>query len=122
MALFKQVNYDSTTELVDVGPGLIWEDVYAVLMPLGAIYGRNVAGATTCKNVGVAGFNLGGGFSNKSNQFGLAIDSIKAIEVVLTTGQILTVNDEINCDLFWALKVSSFCSLNHVVQILISIT
>jgi FAD/FMN-containing dehydrogenase len=102
MALFNQVTYNQTTTLVEVGPGLIWEDVYAALAP----YSRNVAGATTCQNVGVAGFNLGGGFSNKSNQFGLAIDSIQAIEVVTPSAEILTVTAHNHGDLFWALKVS----------------
>jgi FAD/FMN-containing dehydrogenase len=115
MALFTQVIYDPKTTLVDVGPGLIWEDVYKVLTP----FGRNVPGATTCKNVGVAGFNLGGGYSNKTNQFGLAIDVIKAIDVVLPTGDILTADADNNKEIFWSLKVCfslSEISLCHLIS------
>ena len=104
LALFTQVNYNAETQTVDIGPGMIWDNVYPVLNP----YGRTVAGASSCKGVGVAGFNLGGGYSNKSNQFGLAIDSIRAIDVVIPSGDILTVSETRDQELFWALKVHTF--------------
>jgi FAD/FMN-containing dehydrogenase len=93
--------YDKDTQCVNISPGLLWEQVYTALNAVG----RNVAGASTCKGVGVAGFNLGGGFSNKTNQYGLALDSIMAIEVVLPTGDVVTADSGSNADLFWALKV-----------------
>nr|AGK29860.1 FAD-binding protein [Volvariella volvacea] len=101
MALFDKITYHKDTTLVDLGPGLLWEPrVYSEL----AKYGRNVNGATSCKGVGVAGFNLGGGYGNKTNQFGLAMDTIKAIEVVLPSGKIKTVSENSDRDLFRALK------------------
>ncbi|KAJ7454298.1 hypothetical protein B0H11DRAFT_2287945 [Mycena galericulata] len=99
MALFQQVNYNAQTQTVDIGPGMLWQDVYKIL-PLD----RTVAGASSCPGVGVAGFNLGGGYSNKTNQFGLAIDNIQSIDVVVPSGEVLTVSDTSNEDLFWALK------------------
>jgi FAD/FMN-containing dehydrogenase len=105
MALFNQINYNTTTSFVDVGPAQIWDNVSNYLVDN---YKVNVNGATTCKGVGVGGFNLGGGYGNKSNQFGLAIDNIQAIEVVLPTGEIVTANAESNADLFLALKVRSW--------------
>jgi hypothetical protein len=101
MALFNQINYNPTTTFVDVGPGQIWDNVYQKL----EYYKVNVNGATTCQGVGVAGFNLGGGYGNKTNQFGLAIDNIQEIQAVLPTGEILSVDAETNQDIFWALKV-----------------
>ena len=56
MSKFSHVNYDSQTETVEVGAGVIWDKVYEVLEPLGRIV---VGGRTT--GVGVAGFTLGGG-------------------------------------------------------------
>jgi len=101
MVLFADVVYHGKSGLVDVSPGIYWERVYAVLSPLH----RNVPGATSCPKVGVAGFNLGGGFGAQTNQYGLAIDAIRSIEVVVPTGQILTVCESgENSDLFWALK------------------
>jgi FAD/FMN-containing dehydrogenase len=104
LSLFEFVVYHPETELVDVGPGSLWQGVYDYLKPLG----RSVNGATSCQGVGVAGFNLGGGFGNKANQFGLAMDTVQAIEVVLPTGKIKTVNAKQDSDIFWALKVAKF--------------
>ena len=56
MSRFSQVHYNATTQTVDVGSGLLWDDVYAALEPLGVnVVGGRVSG------VGVAGFTLGGG-------------------------------------------------------------
>ena len=53
---FNEVNYDSSTETVEFGPGLLFGDVYNALAP----YNRSVAGARI-SGVGVGGFLLGGG-------------------------------------------------------------
>jgi FAD/FMN-containing dehydrogenase len=105
MTLFQQVNYNPETQTADIGAGRLWQDVYKILP-----HDRTVAGASSCPGVGVAGFNLGGGYSNKTNQFGLAIDNIQSIDVVVPSGEVLTVCDTSNEDLFWALKV---CILNR---------
>ncbi|KAF8654838.1 hypothetical protein AX16_003358 [Volvariella volvacea WC 439] len=100
LSLFTDVSYDDVTGLVDIGPGMLWQGVYDQL----TLIGRNVNGATSCQGVGVAGFNLGGGYGNKANQYGLAMDTIKSIEVVLPSGEIKTVSEKSDSDLFWALK------------------
>ena len=56
MYRFSEVNYDETTSTVDVGPGLVWDDIYAALEP----YSVNVVGGRVT-GVGMAGFTLGGG-------------------------------------------------------------
>lgn len=56
MFRFSEVAYDATSQTVDVGAGLVWDDVYAALEP----YGVNVVGGRVT-GVGVAGFTLGGG-------------------------------------------------------------
>ena len=56
MYRFSEVQYNVAAQTVDVGSGLIWDDVYAALEPLGVnVVGGRVTG------VGVAGFTLGGG-------------------------------------------------------------
>ena len=59
--------------------------------------------------LGVGGLSLGGGYSWKTNQFGLTIDTIVAHELVLPSGEIVHVTNQSEPDLFFALKVSS-CS------------
>jgi len=98
---FNHINYIQATTFVDVGPGQNWDAVSTYLITW---YGVNVNGATTCSGVGVAGFNLGGGYGNKTNQFGLAIDNIQSMVVALPTGDIVTADETNNKDLFWALK------------------
>lgn len=59
----------------------------------------------TDRCVGVGGFSLGGGYSWKTNQVGLTVDTIIAFELVTPTGSIVQVSNRSNPDLFFALKV-----------------
>jgi FAD/FMN-containing dehydrogenase len=58
--------------------------------------------------VGVAGFTLGGGYSWKTNQYGLTIDTVQSFELVLPNGTVTTVTATSNADLFFGLKVRIF--------------
>ncbi|CAF4187182.1 unnamed protein product, partial [Adineta steineri] len=75
MQCFNKVVYNSTTQTVDVGPGLVWDDVYDELQP----YNISVIGGRVT-SVGVGGYLLGGGYSWKTNQYGLGIDNILEYE------------------------------------------
>ncbi|KAI0251531.1 FAD dependent oxidoreductase [Lactifluus subvellereus] len=90
------VHEDSKT--VEVGVGLTWIDVYAYLVPKGI----NVVGGRSGK-VGVSGYMLGGGYSWKTNQYGLAVDNVMAFELVLPNGQVKVVTEE-DQDLWFALR------------------
>ncbi|CAL1714340.1 unnamed protein product [Somion occarium] len=91
--------FSSTSGTVDVGAGLVWDDVYATLEPQGVnVVGGRVTG------VGVAGFTLGGGYSWLTNQHGLTVDTIVAFELVLPDGTVTEVTQTSNPDLFFALK------------------
>ncbi|GAQ04725.1 hypothetical protein ALT_2046 [Aspergillus lentulus] len=58
-----------------------------------------------CETVGVAGgYVLGGGHSPMSSIYGLAADQVLALEVVLANGRFVTVTEETDPDLFWALR------------------
>ncbi len=56
MTRFSKVIYDSSTETVEIGPALLFEDVYDALAP----YNRSVAGGRIA-GIGVGGLLLGGG-------------------------------------------------------------
>ncbi|KAF8599903.1 FAD-binding domain-containing protein [Ceratobasidium sp. AG-I] len=108
IALFKlsEVTYrpapaaaDGSVGTVDIGSGLVWDDVYAALEP----YNVNVVGGRVT-GVGVGGFTLGGGYSWLSNQYGLTIDTVTAFELVLPNGTITTATETVNPDLFFGLK------------------
>ncbi|KAF9017781.1 FAD-binding domain-containing protein [Hymenopellis radicata] len=101
LSRFSAVEYDAASQTVAVGPGLLWEDVYAAL----ETYGVNVVGGRT-PGVGVSGFSLGGGYSWLTNQHGLTLDTIVELELVDPSGTISSITQESNPDLFFALRGS----------------
>lgn len=90
------------SKAVWVGPGLDWGQVYSFLetYKLAAAGGR-------LSPVGVPGLLLAGGVNFHGNQRGWAADNVVEYEVVLTSGEILSVTVSSNPDLFWALKGGS---------------
>ena len=51
------------------------------------------------------------GFSFKTNEYGLTIDTVKGFELVLSNGTATNVTESTNPDLFFALKVSQHITL-----------
>ncbi|KAH9963685.1 hypothetical protein BJV74DRAFT_880011 [Russula compacta] len=90
MARFNDIVVDEQSGTVDIGAGLTWTD------NLGVVGGR-------LNGVGVAGLTLGGGYSWKTNQYGLTIDSVTAFELVLPNGDVAVVTEK-DEDLWFALK------------------
>ncbi|KAH9071148.1 FAD dependent oxidoreductase [Lactarius deliciosus] len=96
MIRFNNVTVRSGT--VELGPGLTWDQVYAALDPTGV----NVVGGRV-PGVGVAGLTLGGGFSYKSNEYGLSIDNVVSYDLVLPNGTITSVTPN-DTDLWFGLR------------------
>ncbi|KAI0310362.1 FAD-binding domain-containing protein [Amylostereum chailletii] len=98
MTRFSDVQNNPSHGTVDVGPGLIWDDVYKALNGTGlGVVGGRVSG------VGLAGFTLGGGYSWKTNQYGLSCDNVAAYELVLPNGTVTSVTSS-SGDLWFALR------------------
>lgn len=84
---------------VKVGAGARWGKVYTTLLEKGlAVAGGRIA------DVGVGGYLLGGGLSYFSNRLGWACDNVLSFEIVLANGTIVTAAENLNEDLFWALR------------------
>ncbi|KIJ53165.1 hypothetical protein M422DRAFT_155651, partial [Sphaerobolus stellatus SS14] len=99
MSRFTDINYDPASSTVEVGPGNLWDAVYAKLNPMGVtVVGGRVPG------VGVAGFTLGGGYAWNTQKYGLACDNVVAFELVTPASQILNVTAQSHPDLFFGLK------------------
>ncbi|KAJ4368419.1 hypothetical protein N0V83_006776 [Neocucurbitaria cava] len=90
-------------EVVRVGAGSLWQDVYDVAEKrnLTAMGGRIGV-------VGTAGFLTGGGISFFSPEHGWSCDAVVNFEVVLSSGKIVNANATSNPDLFAALKGGQF--------------
>lgn len=97
---FQQIELSDDHKSVHVGPANIWDDVYLALVP----YALSVVGGRVT-GVGVGGFITGGGgYSWKTNQYGLTGDTILSARVVLPSGDIVNVSPTENEDLFWAIR------------------
>ncbi|KAH7328991.1 hypothetical protein B0I35DRAFT_418986 [Stachybotrys elegans] len=85
--------------IAEVGAGNLWGEVYKWLedQKLSAIGGRD-------RQVGLAGFLLGGGMGAFPNLYGLGADGIKSFELVLADGSIINANAKDHPDLHRALK------------------
>ncbi|KAI0290497.1 FAD-binding domain-containing protein [Russula brevipes] len=98
MSRFSEMKVNSAIGTVEVGAGLTWDQVYRALDGTGVnVIGGRVPG------VGVAGLTLGGGYSFKSSQYGLAIDNIVGYELVLPNGTIRNVTPK-DGDLWFGLR------------------
>jgi FAD/FMN-containing dehydrogenase len=53
----------------------------------------------------VGGFLLGGGYTYFTDQYGLAVDNIVSHKLVLPNGTFVEASEQVNPDLFFALKV-----------------
>ncbi len=99
LSLLKNVRVDTSNNTVRVGGGNLWGEVdhathvYGLVVPAGVI-------STT----GVGGLTLGGGVGYLSRKFGLTIDNLLEVDMVLADGSIVTANKSQNEDLFWAVR------------------
>ncbi|CAN5686918.1 FAD-binding oxidoreductase [soil metagenome] len=53
---------------------------------------------------GVGGLTLGGGMGHLSRHYGLAIDNLLEVDMVLADGSFVTANEQQHPDLFWAIR------------------
>ncbi|KIJ32108.1 hypothetical protein M422DRAFT_266198 [Sphaerobolus stellatus SS14] len=75
-------SFDSTNGQLTIGAGCLFDEVYRYVEQ----FNVNVVGGSATAGVGVAGYLLGGGYSLKTNQYGLGMDNIVAMEVALPDG------------------------------------
>ena len=93
------VRVDPKKKTVLVGGGALWRDVdhathgFGLAIPAGVI-------STT----GVAGLTLGGGIGYLTRRYGLTIDNLLAVDMVLADGRFVTASAKENGDLFWAVR------------------
>ncbi|TFY69206.1 hypothetical protein EVJ58_g554 [Rhodofomes roseus] len=99
MTRLDEVIYDAKTSIAKIGAGNVWDDVYEGLQPFNvSVVGGRVSG------IGAAGFTLGGGYSYKTNEYGLTIDTVTGFEVVLPIGEVVFADATQYSDLFFGLK------------------
>ncbi len=95
----KQVSVDVEKRIVRAEAGALWEDVLAVVTPHGL---APLLGSSPW--VGVVGYSLGGGIGWLARHYGLAVDSVHAVEIVTPDGSLRRASADENSDLFWGLR------------------
>ncbi len=99
MTTMRKVITDPASHTVCVQGGATWEDVNKSTAP----YGLAVVGPTA-DQTGVGGSTLGGGYGWLTGQYGLIIDQLLSVKMVLADGSIVEASQESEADLFWAVR------------------
>ncbi|KAK0618962.1 hypothetical protein B0T14DRAFT_565862 [Immersiella caudata] len=111
LRLLNTITVSPDRRTVSVGPGNHWINVTTVLDPLGlAVVGGRSA------DPGIGGLTLGGGISYFSGQRGWACDNVRAYEVVLASGEMVTASPTSNSDLYWSLRGGAATNLGIVTR------
>lgn len=95
----KGVHVNPSTRTVEVEGGATWGDVDHATHPFGLATPSGFISTT-----GVGGLTLGGGIGYLTRTFGLTIDNLQSVDVVLADGSFVTANAQENADLFWAIR------------------
>lgn len=93
------VTIDPEAQTITAEGGTIWEDVDSAA----AKHGLATVGGTV-NHTGVGGLTLGGGYGYLTGKYGLTIDNLLSVEVVLASGEAVTASKDTNADLFWAIR------------------
>ena len=90
---------DPKKKTVLVGGGALWRDVDHATHAFGLAVPSGIISTT-----GVAGLTLGGGIGYLTRRYGLTIDNLLAVEMVLADGRFVSANAKENANLFWAVR------------------
>ncbi|KAJ6162580.1 hypothetical protein N7485_010810, partial [Penicillium canescens] len=94
-----KVVVDSASKTVAVQGGATWREVDTATAP----YGLAIVGGTLDLS-GVAGTTLGGGYGWLTGRYGLAIDNLLSVRIVLADGKVTIASETQQPDLFWAVR------------------
>jgi hypothetical protein len=95
----KGIKVDPSNQTVRVEGGCVWGDVDHALHPFGLAVPSGFISST-----GVGGLTLGGGSGYLTRKYGLTIDNLLSVDMVLADGRFVTASVEENPDLFWAVR------------------
>lgn len=95
----KGIRVDPQARTVRVEGGCTWGEVDHVTHAFGLAVPSGIISTT-----GVGGLTLGGGHGYLSRKYGLTIDNLLAVDIVLADGRLVTASASENEDLFWAVR------------------
>jgi FAD/FMN-containing dehydrogenase len=95
----RKVHIDPATRTARAEAGAVWQDVTdrAAQHGLAALAGN-------AATVGVTGYTLGGGLGPLARRYGLAANSVTAVELATPDGDLVRADADHEPDLFWAVR------------------
>ena len=91
------IRVDPAEKTVRVEGGATWGEVDYATHPFGLATPSGIVSST-----GVGGLTLGGGLGHLSRKYGLTIDNLLEVDMVLADGSLVTANATKHADLYWA--------------------
>ena len=99
LAPMKGIHVSPTGRTARAQGGVLWKEFNRETQLHGLATTGGVVGTT-----GIAGLTLGGGLGWLMPKYGLALDNLKSVEVVMADGAVRRASADENADLFWALR------------------
>jgi hypothetical protein len=99
LSRMRGVRVDPVAKTAQVGGGCLWGEVDHATHAFGLAAASGIISST-----GVGGLTLGGGIGHLSRKYGLTIDNLLAVDMVLADGSFVTASNQLNQDLFWAVR------------------
>ncbi len=99
LSLMRGVRVDPDSRIAQVAGGSLLGDMDHESMSYGL-----VTTAGTVSHTGVGGLTLGGGFGRVARRFGLALDNVRAVDIVTAQGEYLHASPEEHAELYWGVR------------------
>lgn len=99
LSRMRGIRVDAASGTVRVDGGCVWGDVDHATHPFGMAVPCGFVSTT-----GVGGLTLGGGVGYLTRRYGLTIDNLLGVDMVLADGRFVTATEKENPDLFWAVR------------------
>ncbi|KAF2444499.1 carbohydrate-binding module family 18 [Karstenula rhodostoma CBS 690.94] len=97
---FQKVALDTSSGIVQVGGGVrlgnLADGIYQ--------QGKRALSHGTCPGVGIGGHSTHGGYGTTSRSWGLAMDAIIAVDVVLANGSLIKASSSQNSEIYWGVR------------------
>src|SRR5207249_2452092 len=95
----KGIHVDVHARTARAQGGVLWKELNRETQVHGLATTGGVVGST-----GIAGLTLGGGLGWLMPKYGLALDNLRAADLVMADGRVLRASADENADLFWAIR------------------
>jgi FAD/FMN-containing dehydrogenase len=95
----KGIHVDVAARTVRAQGGVLWSELNRETQLHGLATTGGVVGST-----GIAGLTLGGGLGWLMPKYGLALDNLRAADMVMADGRVMRASADENPDLFWAIR------------------